>query len=153
MRVRDLMTPFPVTVGPLTTVTDAHHLMDERRIRHLLVTMDDRLVGIVTDRDIRLHRPSPAASLSLCELNYLLAKLTVGEVMTKHPTVVDPDQDAAHAAALFVAEKIDALPVVYGGRLVGILTPTDLLRAFATAPGPARLTADRRPQPPAPSPS
>ena len=138
MRVRDLMTPYPITIPPQTSVVDARRMMDERRIRHLLVTEDHRLLGIVTDRDIRLNLPSPATSLSIWELNHLLAKLTVSDVMTKNVIVVDPDRDAGEAALLMVAEKIGALPVIYGGQLVGIVTETDFLGAFVTASSIAR---------------
>jgi CBS domain-containing protein len=129
------MTPYPVTVPPRTSVVDARRLMEERRIRHLLVTEDHRLLGIVTDRDIRLNLPSPATSLSIWELNYLVGKLTVDDVMTRSVLVVDPDREAADAAVLMVTEKIGALPVVYGGQLVGIVTETDLLAAFVAAAG------------------
>jgi acetoin utilization protein AcuB len=142
MRVRDIMTPYPVTVAPDTTVVDARRIMDDRRIRHLLVTADDRLLGIVTDRDIRLNLPSPATTLSIWELNYLVSKLTVGEVMTKSVMVIDPDRDAAEAAGLLVAEKIGALPVVYGGQLVGIVTETDFLVAFVRAAAAERAVQD-----------
>ena len=135
MRVRDLMTPYPVTVPPTISIVDARHLMAERRIRHLLVTEDNRLLGIVTDRDIRLNVPSPATSLSIWELNYLLSKVTVADVMTRSVIVVDPDRDATDAAILMVAEKIGALPVVFGGQLVGIVTETDFLGAFVVAAG------------------
>jgi acetoin utilization protein AcuB len=133
MRVRDLMTPYPITVPPSTSVVDARHMMEERRIRHLLVTEEHRLLGIVTDRDIRLNMPSPATALSIWELNYLLNKLTVGQVMKRSVIVVDPDREAADAAILMVAEKIGALPVIYGGELVGIVTETDFLGAFVAA--------------------
>ena len=139
MRVRDLMTPYPITIPRETAVVDARRMMDERRIRHLLVTEDRRLLGIVTDRDIRLNLPSPATSLSIWELNHLLTKLTVGDVMTKNVIVVDPDRDAGEAALLMVAEKIGALPVIYGGQLVGIVTETDFLGAFVTASSIARV--------------
>jgi CBS domain-containing protein len=129
------MTPYPVTVPPRTSVVDARRLMEERRIRHLLVTEDHRLLGIVTDRDIRLNLPSPATSLSIWELNYLVGKLTVDDVMTRSVLVVDPDREAADAAVLMVTEKIGALPVVYGGQLVGIVTETDFLAAFVAAAG------------------
>ena len=134
MRVRDLMTPFPVTVDPATPVLEARRLMDERRIRHLLVTEEHRLVGIVTDRDIRLNLPSPATTLSVWELNHLLAQLTVGEVMTKKVIVADPDREVSEVAAILLREKIGALPVVYGGQLVGIVTESDFLRTFLEAP-------------------
>jgi acetoin utilization protein AcuB len=89
-----------------------------------------RLAGIVTERDIRLNMPSPATTLSVWEVNYLLARLTVREVMTRTVIIVDPDRDAHEAASLLIAEKIGALPVVEGERLVGIVTETDFLRAF-----------------------
>jgi acetoin utilization protein AcuB len=138
MRVRDLMTPYPITVPPDTSVVDARHIMEQRRIRHLLVTENHRLLGIVTDRDIRLNMPSPATSLSIWELTYLLSKLTVGQVMRRSVIVVDPDREASEAACLMVAEQIGALPVIYGGELVGIVTETDFLGAFI-----ASAAADR----------
>ena len=134
MRVKDLIDRTPVTVGRETPVLEARRMMLERRVRHLLVTEHERLVGIVTDRDIRLNMPSPATTLSVWELNYLLARLTVGEVMTKSVIVVDPHRDAREAAALLLSEKIGALPVMDGETLVGIVTETDFLRAFAQCP-------------------
>ena len=137
MRVRDLMTIQLVTVRPEEPILDARQLMLEKRIRHLLVTEGERLVGIVTDRDIRLNLPSKATSLSVWEVNYLLARLTVGQVMTSSVMTVGPDRDAREAAQLMLNERIGALPVIDGGRLVGIVTETDFLRAFATAADPA----------------
>lgn len=131
MRVRDLMTRGLVTTRPATTVTEARALMANERIRHLLVTDAGSLVGMVTDRDIRLNLASPATSLSVWELNYLLARLTVGEVMTRSLIVVDPDRDLREAARIMLEHKIGALPVLDGALLVGILTETDLVRAFA----------------------
>jgi acetoin utilization protein AcuB len=128
------MTGAPITVSPDTTVFDARQTMLKERIRHLLVMEDRRLVGIVTDRDIRLNLPSQATSLSMWEVNYLLARLTVGEVMTKSVIITGPDQDARAAARLILEHKIGALPVLDGTHVVGILTETDLLRAFARAP-------------------
>ena len=140
MRVRDLMTPRPVTVSTTTPVLEARRTMQERRFRHLLVTDGDRLAGIITDRDIRLNLPSPATSLSVWEINYLIARLTVAEVMSRAVITVDPERDAREAAAILLGEKIGALPVLEGGRLVGILTETDIVRAFAGAPALATAT-------------
>ncbi|RPH84783.1 MAG: CBS domain-containing protein [Candidatus Rokuibacteriota bacterium] len=133
MRVRDLMTARPITVDPGTPMLEARQRMVEERIRHLVVVEDARVVGIVTDRDIRLNLPSPATSLSVWELNYLLAKLTVGGVMSKGVLVVDPDRPVADAARIMMEHKIGALPVVDGGRLIGIVTETDFVRAMAGA--------------------
>jgi acetoin utilization protein AcuB len=134
MKVRELMTGAPITVSPDTSVFDARRLMLKERIRHLLVTDDRRLVGIITDRDIRLNLPSQATSLSMWEVNYLLAKLTVGQVMTKGVIIIGPDQDARAAAQLMLEHKVGALPVLDGEVLIGILTETDILRAFARVP-------------------
>jgi acetoin utilization protein AcuB len=137
MRVQDLMTRALITVGPDTSVTEARSLMAKRRIRHLLVTERERLLGMVTDRDIRLNVASPATSLSVWELNFLIAKLTVGEVMTKAVLIVDPARDARDAARIMLDHRIGALPVLDGDKLVGILTETDLVRAFAESDMPA----------------
>lgn len=133
MLVRDLMTAAPITVAPDLNVLDARQRMAEHRIRHLLVVEYDKLVGIVTDRDIRLNLPSPATSLSVWEVNYLLARLTVGQVMTKAVVTIDPARDAGAAARIMVDDKIGALPVLEGSRLVGIVTESDFVRAFADA--------------------
>jgi len=134
MKVRELMTGAPITVSPDTSVFDARRLMLKERIRHLLVTDDRRLVGIITDRDIRLNLPSQATSLSMWEVNYLLAKLTVGQIMTKSVIIIGPDREARAAAQLMLEHKVGALPVLDGDVLIGILTETDILRAFARVP-------------------
>ena len=134
MKVRELMTGAPITVSPDTSVLDARRLMLKERIRHLLMTDDRRLVGIISDRDIRLNLPSQATSLSMWEVNYLLAKLTVGQVMTKGVIIIGPDQDARAAAQLMLEHKVGALPVLDGEVFIGILTETDILRAFARVP-------------------
>jgi acetoin utilization protein AcuB len=133
MRVCDLMTATPITVAPMTPMLEARQRMAQARIRHLIVVEDDRVVGIITDRDIRLNLPSPATSLSMWEINYLLARMTVDSAMTKSVITVGPHQNAKEAAALMLDHRIGALPVVDGGRLVGIITETDLLRAFVNS--------------------
>jgi acetoin utilization protein AcuB len=130
MKVSDLMTAKPITADPNTPVLEARQIMLGKRIRHLLVTDGAKLLGIVTDRDIRLNLPSPATSLSVWEINYLLARLTVASVMTKALVTVSPGRDPRDAAVLMLDHQIGALPVVDGGQLVGIITETDLLRAF-----------------------
>jgi len=130
MNVSTLMTAPAITTSPDMPVVEARQLMVDKRIRHLLVTEDGKLLGIVTDRDIRLNLPSPATSLSVWEINYLLARLTVASVMTKPVITVDPRRDARSAAELMLYHKIGALPVIDGATLLGIITETDLLRAF-----------------------
>jgi acetoin utilization protein AcuB len=82
----------------------------------------------VTDRDIRLNLPSQATTLSVWEMNYLLARLTVGQVMSRTVIQVAPDRDAQDAARLMIEHKIDSIPIVsYSGTLAGLVTSTDLL--------------------------
>src|SRR5262245_5195256 len=138
MRVRDLMTARPITVSPDMPMLQARQRMVDERIRHLIVVEDDRVVGIVTDRDIRLNLPSPATSLSVWEINFLLAKLTVGAVMTFAVLMVESERPIAEAARIMIDHKIGALPVVDDGRLVGIVTESDFVRAMA---GPASHAA------------
>jgi acetoin utilization protein AcuB len=134
MRVEDVMTRRLVTVPPETTVLDAQVRLTREGIRHLLVTDEGgELLGIVTDRDIRLNLPSPATSLSVWEMKDLLSRLTVGEIMTKAVVTVGPRREVSEAAVLMLEHKIGALPVLEDGRLAGIVTETDLLRALAAA--------------------
>jgi acetoin utilization protein AcuB len=131
MIVRDLMTKDVISVPPWMPMLDARALMTKERIRHLPVTSPEgELLGIITDRDIRLNLPSQATSLSVWEINHLLAKLTVDGVMTQAVLTVGPDRPARDAAQLMLDHQIGALPVEEGRRLVGIVTETDLLRAF-----------------------
>lgn len=130
MKVRDIMTISCISAPPTMPVLEARQLMLEKRIRHLLVTDGPKLVGIVTDRDIRLNLPSPATSLSVWEINYLLARMTLSSVMTKNVVTVESGREATEAAQVMLDHKIGALPVVDRGHLVGIITETDLLRAF-----------------------
>ena len=140
MTVRELMSGGLITVRRETPVLEARDLMAKERIRHLLVTdPGGALVGIVTDRDIRLNLPSKATSLSVWEISYLLTTLTVGEVMTRSVITVGPDRPAREGARLMLDHQIGALPVLDDGHLVGILTETDIVRSFVhmTAPMPS----------------
>ncbi|MBI4561024.1 MAG: CBS domain-containing protein [Candidatus Rokubacteria bacterium] len=135
MRVRDFMSTSPISVTPETPVAEARDLMRRRQIRHLLVLDGERLAGIITDRDIRLVLPSPATSLSVWEINYLLAQLRVERVMTRSVITVSSDRPVEEAVRLMLAHKIGALPVREADRVLGIITETDLLRAFARVLG------------------
>jgi acetoin utilization protein AcuB len=138
MVIRELMSGGLITVRRKTPVLEARDLMAKERIRHLLVTDGSRsLVGIVTDRDIRLNLPSQATSLSAWEISHLLAKLTVGEVMTRSVVTVGPDRPACHGAQLMLDYKIGALPVLDEGLLIGIVTESDIVRAFVRMTAPA----------------
>ena len=131
--VRELMTPTPLAASPNTPVDEARALMQQHRIRHLPVLEDRRLVGMVSDRDIRLVLPSPATSLAVYEIGYLLTRLTVGEIMTYFPVPIGADRLIDEAVKRILAYKVDALPVVEHGKLIGIITRTNLLQAFLQA--------------------
>jgi CBS domain-containing protein len=126
--VREWMTPNPICATPEMTLPEAHRLMNEHRIRRLPVVDNGRLVGIVTRGDIRGAEPSDATSLSIFEINYLLSRLTLDRIMTRNPVTVTPDTTIGQAAQLMLQHKIAGLPVVDGGRVVGILTESDIFR-------------------------
>lgn len=127
--VQDWMTPEVLTVTPDTTLPEAHQLMIERRLRRLPVVANGRVVGIVTRSDIRGAQPSSASSLSMWELNYLLARLKVEAIMTPDPKVVSPQTTIGDAARLMLEHKIGGLPVVDAdGHVVGIITESDIFR-------------------------
>lgn len=127
--VRDWMTTPVITVSPQTTLPEAHRLMTANKIRRLPVMEDGRLVGIVTRGDIRGAEASDATSLSIWEMNYLLARLKVGEIMTPDPITVSPTTTISEAAATMLQHKISSLPVLGAdGRLAGIITESDIFR-------------------------
>ena len=143
MIVRELMTGAVITAPPWMPILEARNLMVKERIRHLPVRAPGgELLGMITDRDIRLNLPSQATSLSVWEINHLLAKLTVDEVMTQVVITVGPDIPAREAARLMIERQIGAMPVVDGGILIGIVTETDLLRGFIRIDAP--LASRRR---------
>ena len=141
MLVRNWMTSSPTTVSPATSVALARELVVTKRIRHLPVCEGEELVGIVTDRDIRTALPSPSALISVWEARHALDQLSVGDVMTRSVITITEYAPIAEAVRLMVAHRIGALPVTRDGRLVGILSETDLLGAFAAVLGqPVTLT-------------
>lgn len=128
MRVRDLMTKNPITIDSETLVMDARKIMEENNIRRLPVVDKGKLVGIVTMHDILMASPSPATSLSIYELNYLLARMKVKEIMKKNPITVTPDTTFEEALRIGQEKKIGSFPVMEDGKLVGITTESDLVR-------------------------
>jgi acetoin utilization protein AcuB len=130
MQVQEWMNEDVVTVTPDDSFRTAMHLIRQKGIRHLPVVEGKRLVGIVTDRDLRQAAPSGATSLSIHELHYILDKVTVREIMTKQVVTIRPDQTVEDAALLLLGHRIGGLPVVVEGDLHGIITETDILQAF-----------------------
>jgi acetoin utilization protein AcuB len=130
MQVEQWMNRDLVTVSPDESFRTAMHLIRQKGIRHLPVVEGKRLVGVVTDRDLRQAAPSGATSLSIHELHYILERLTVREIMTKQVVTIRPEQTIEDAALLLLGHRIGGLPVVQEGELCGIITETDILQAF-----------------------
>lgn len=127
--VKDWMSAPVITIAPETPVSEAHQLMKDKQIRRLPVTRDSQLVGIVTIGDLRGAGPSAATSLSIWELNYLWAKLAVGQIMSSRLITVRPDDPIISAAELVLTHKISGLPVLdMQDQLVGILTESDIFK-------------------------
>lgn len=121
MTVGDRMTTEPATVGPDQSLRHAQEVMQFRGIRHPPVLDGERLVGMVTDRDIREAMPSPEIIAEIQEAQSFLAMVRVAEVMATAVISVEPQTTLAVAAQLFLTQKIGALPVLLDGRLAGIL--------------------------------
>jgi acetoin utilization protein AcuB len=130
MLIKKRMSSPVITVEPNLPIMDALDLMKTKGIRRTPVMKDGKLVGIISDKDLLNAAPSDATSLSVWELNYLLGKITVGEIMTKDVVTVTEDTPIEEAAYLMAAEKIGGLPVMSAGHLVGLITETDLFRIF-----------------------
>ncbi len=132
MLVKDRMTRNPMSITPDTSFPDAFRILREKKIRHLPV-MDEKhkLVGIVTQTDLLHASPSSATTLTVFEINYLLANLHVQEVMSRSPVTVSDDEPLEEAARVMVRKKIGCLPVMHNGDLVGVITETDIFEAFA----------------------
>ena len=132
MLVHDKMTSPVITLRADAPFQEAFKLMRDHKIRRIpIVDQQQRLVGIVSERDMLHAAPSPATSLSIWEMNYLLWKLNVGEIMTKKPFSVHPDTPLQAAAQLLLDHRIGGLPVVdMSNRVVGVITETDIFKAF-----------------------
>ncbi|MBI5652102.1 MAG: CBS domain-containing protein [Chloroflexi bacterium] len=136
MLVRERMTANPIVVHPDTSFEDALQLLRDKKVRRLpVVDKNGDLVGIVVEKDLLYASPSPATSLSVFEVHYLLSKLQVKDVMTKRVITVGEDCPLEEAARIMVDHKIGSLPIVRGKQVVGIVTETDVFRTMAEALG------------------
>ncbi len=126
--VRDWMSADVITIGPEMTLPEAHQLMAREEIRRLpVVDKSGQLIGIVSLGDVRSAEPSPATSLSIWELNYLLSTLTIGKIMTANPFTISPDATLGEAARMMLEQRVSGLPVVDETRhVVGIITESDI---------------------------
>jgi acetoin utilization protein AcuB len=130
------MTTELITVSPDAPIVKARDLLREHNIKQLpVVDSNKRLVGILTDRDIKMAWASPATTLSIYELTYVLQKLKVESVMVKDVITIRPDATVERAAKILHDQKIGSLPVVDGEQLVGIITSTDLMEVLLDALG------------------
>jgi acetoin utilization protein AcuB len=119
-----------ISVAPDTPVHDALAMFKKDHIRRAPVIKDGKLLGIVTENDLRNASPSPATTLSVWELNYLLSKVTVKQVMSKKVKSIDVDTPIEEAARLMADSKIGGMPVTRAGKIVGMITETDLFKVF-----------------------
>lgn len=127
MKVRDVMTPNPITIEPEHSIGIALARMRRGGFRRLPVVRDGELIGIVTDRDLRLAMNSPFVMREGWYDNYLMEHIEVRTCMTENPITIGPDADLVEAVRLLKDNKIGGVPVVKDDELVGILTETDLL--------------------------
>jgi acetoin utilization protein AcuB len=124
------MSSDPVTITVDTPITEALRTMREHQVRRLPVLEDGQMVGIVSEKDLLYASPSPATSLSIYEMHYLLSSLLVTELMTTEVITTSPDTPLEEAARIMVENKLGGLPVMEEGRLVGIITETDIFKVF-----------------------
>jgi acetoin utilization protein AcuB len=124
------MTLNAITIPPDTAVPDAYRIICENKIHHLpVVDNKGKLVGIVARVDLIHAEPSPATTLSVFEANYLMAHMPIKDVMSR-PITVTEDTPLEEAARLMVEKAIGCLPVLRGDKLIGVITETDIFKAF-----------------------
>jgi acetoin utilization protein AcuB len=135
MFVSDWMTIKVFTISPDSYVSDAVKLMKEKKIKHLPVVKDNRLKGIISDRDIKEFSPSKATALDVYELHYLLATTKVKELMRTKVLAIAPNDPVEDAALKMLDNNIGSLPVVKDGRVIGIISDRDIFRALVDITG------------------
>lgn len=145
MLVGERMTHPVISLPPEMPIVDALNLFKENSIRRAPIIKEGKLVGIVSDKDLLNASPSPVTSLSVWEINYLLSKILIRDVMTKKVITVTEDTPIESAAVIMADNKIGGLPVIREDNVVGIITETDLFKVFielmgAREPG-VRVTA------------
>jgi len=135
MRVRDFMKKDLITVDTETPIMAALDTMKQNHIKRLPVTKGDKFVGLVTRAMIRDASPSDATSLSVYELNYLISKMKVKDIMVKDPVTISPDMPVEEAIWMGKEKGIGAFPVVEKGKLIGIITESDISGIVSRALG------------------
>lgn len=131
MLVKERMSRHPITITPDTSLNEALRIMREEKVRRLpVLDKKGKLVGIVLEKDLLYASPSPATSLSVYELNYLISKIKVEDLMTRDVITVTEDCPLEEAARIMVDNHIGGLPVMRGDTLVGMITESDLFKVF-----------------------
>ena len=131
MLVKERMSHHPITIPPGTSLHDALRIMRGAKIRRLpVLSKEGRLIGIVSEKELLYASPSPATSLSMHELNYLVSKIKVDDLMTREVITISEDCPLEEAARVMVDNNIGALPVLRGETLVGMITESDLFKVF-----------------------
>jgi acetoin utilization protein AcuB len=131
MLVKERMSRHPITVRPDTSLHDALRIMREAKVRRLpVLNKEGKLVGIVLEKDLLYASPSPASTLSVYEMNYLIAKIKIEDLMTRDVITIDEDCPLEEAARIMVDHGIGGLPVMRGDQLVGMITESDLFKIF-----------------------
>ena len=130
MLVGERMSKPVITISPDMPISEALNLMKKEHIRRAPVVKDGKLAGIVSDKDLLNASPSPVTTLSIWEMNYLLSKVTVDQVMTNNVMTVTEDTPIEQAARIMADNKIGGLPVMRNGHVAGIITETDLFKVF-----------------------
>lgn len=135
MKVRNFMKKDVITVDFNTPIMAALEIMKQNKIKRLPVTKSGKFVGLITRAMIRDASPSEATSLSIYELNYLISKMTVGNIMVKKPVTLSPDLPVEEAISLGKEHGIGGFPVVEDGELIGIITESDIVWVVSNALG------------------
>ena len=129
MIIASRMTRNPVTASPDMSVGEASELMKREKVHRLpVLDRDKKLVGVITEKDVLHASPSPATSLSIHEMAYLLSKLKVKDLMTKNVVTITENTTVEEAARLMVDQDLSCLPVLKNGKLVGIVSKSDMFR-------------------------
>lgn len=135
MAVKDFMTRKVVYVSPDTTVAHTADMMREQGLRRLPVIENDRLVGVVTERTMAEASPSKATSLSIYEMNYLLNKTKIRDIMVRDVITVSPYASLEDAVYAMMKNQVGILPVVEAGQVFGVITEKDVFKAFLEVSG------------------
>lgn len=135
MAVKDFMTRKVVYVSPDTTVAHTADMMREQGLRRLPVIKNDRLVGVVTERTMAEASPSKVTSLSIYEMNYLLNKTKIRDIMARDVVTVSPYASLEDAVYAMMKNQVGILPVVEAGQVFGVITEKDVFKAFLEVSG------------------